>query len=225
MSRYRHEYKYIIDNWEKSLLLLKSEGILQRDPHVNKDGIYVIRSLYFDDINDKCFYENMAGIDDRSKFRIRYYNDSCNVIRLEKKSKLRGMTLKESCILSEEECKKIIRGEYVTSYDDEEKKKLLAELDIRGMKPKVIVTYERIPFIYQGGNVRITFDNNISASTEVDSFLSGDYRQRPIIKDWQTILEVKWDEILPLHIKNALQLDTLRWTSFSKYYMCRTNCL
>lgn len=91
----------------------------------------------------------------------------------------------------------------------------------RNMMPKVIVAYERIPYIYPGGNVRITFDKSISSSTQVLKFLDGDYQSRPILPVGNSILEVKWDEILPLHIKQVMQLNQLQWTAFSKYCLCR----
>ena len=92
---------------------------------------------------------------------------------------------------------------------------------LRHLKPKVIVTYERVPFVYPGGNVRVTFDQKITSSAELGAFLSGEYAQRPILPVGKSVLEVKWDELLPLHIKDALNMDTLQWSAFSKYYMCR----
>ena len=103
----------------------------------------------------------------------------------------------------------------------EEKRRLLLELISHGMLPKVIVTYRRIPFIYNAGNVRITFDGDITSSDETSRLLTRDYRQRPVLPPGKSILEVKWDELLPLHIKSMMQLDTLQWSTFSKYYTCR----
>lgn len=223
MHRYRHEYKYIIRETQEAILYALAQGILLRDPHVQEDGMYTIRSLYFDDPYDSCFYENMNGTDPRSKFRIRYYNRDTDRIRLEKKSKMRGMTQKTSCSLTREECLQLMQGQPIIPTDQmpKEKTALLMELQTRLMVPKVIVTYDRSPFVYPAGNVRITFDKNITASGEISGFLDGNYRQRPILADAQSILEVKWDELLPLHIQQILQLDTLQWSTFSKYYMCR----
>lgn len=223
MLRYRHEYKYLIDASEESILMVRAAGMLMRDPHVGESGSYVIRSLYFDDEYDTCMQDNAAGTDPRSKFRIRYYNDNANMLRLEKKSKTRMMTLKESCVISQAECQCFIDGKIPQITEDmpESKKKLFSEMLLRNLQPKVIVTYERVPFVYPGGNVRVTFDQKISSSMQIQSFLSGDYPQRPILPLGKSVLEVKWDELLPLHIKNALSMDTLQWAAFSKYYMCR----
>lgn len=227
MSRYRHEYKYRIDARQESILLVRAPGILLRDPHVREDGTYLIRSAYMDDVYDTCLLENIGGTDPRSKFRIRYYNGDTSRIMLEKKSKVRSMCLKESCPISEEECRIFLTGNVPPLMEDmpAKKKKLFLEILQRGLRPVVIVTYERIPFIYSGGNVRVTFDRKISSSGDLDHFLSGDYEERPILPCGETVLEVKWDEVMPRHIKETLALEGLQWTAFSKYYMCRMHAL
>ena len=221
--RWRHEYKYVIDAMQEGILTVKAGGVLTRDPHVREDGTYLIRSLYFDDIHDSCLAENLSGSDPRSKFRIRYYNDDTGRISLEKKSKKRGMCLKESCRLTADECRMLMNGRIPVITEDmpDRKKSLLTEVQLRGLVPKTIVTYERIPFIYSAGNVRVTFDRKITSSKNTDRFLSGDYVQRPILQKGHSILEVKWDEVMPKHINETLHLNGLEWTAFSKYYMCR----
>lgn len=223
MSRFRHEYKYTIDSFQKVILHTRAEGLLLRDPHVENNGSYIIRSLYFDDCYDSCFFENENGTDPRSKFRIRYYNNDSSFLNLEKKSKCRGMTLKESCKLTISEYDNICKGEYslIDCGKDEAKKKLITEMQLRGLVPKVIVTYIRTPFVYGAGNVRITFDDDISSSNEIEKFIGGDYSERLILPLGTGILEVKWDDILPLHLKEAFQLGTLQRDTFSKYYSCR----
>ena len=69
-----------------------------------------IRSLYFDNLYDKVLMENINGFDKREKFRIRFYNNDTSFIRLEKKSKNNGLCLKESTILTKEQCKDIINN-------------------------------------------------------------------------------------------------------------------
>ena len=73
----------------------------------------------------------------------------------------------------------------------------------------------------RNGNVRITFDENISSSNEVAGFLDKRSPVRPVLERGMSVLEVKWDEFLPDYIRNQMQLNTLQWSSFSKYYLCR----
>jgi len=91
----------------------------------------------------------------------------------------------------------------------------------RRMRPVVIVEYERIPYIYKNGNVRITLDTNISSSSAVEAFLDKTIPGRPVLPLGQQLLEVKYDEYLPDFIYRNLQLHSLRQTAFSKYYICR----
>ena len=223
VERWRHEYKYMIDARQQEILKIRAAGVMMRDPHVREDGTYQIHSLYFDDWNDSCLSENLAGTDPRSKYRMRYYNSAPEMVLLEKKSKYRGMCRKESCILNKEESRQLIQGQIplVNARMNRGKQKLLTELELGGLKPKMIVSYERIPFIYEGGNVRVTFDCRISSSAEIERFLEGNYMERPVLPAGGSILEVKWDEVLPRHIRETLQMEHLEWTAFSKYYMCR----
>lgn len=223
MKPFRHEYKYMINAKQAAILQIRAMGIMRRDPHVRADGSYLVRSVYFDDIHDTCLSENLSGSDPRSKYRIRYYNSDTSWIFLEKKVKIRSMGLKDSCGLTAQECETFLRGGVPTITADmpEDKRRLFTEVWLRGLVPKVIVTYERVPFIYSGGNVRITFDRNVTSSLELDRFLYGNYTRRPVLPCGHSILEVKWDEVLPRHIKDVLRLEGLNWTAFSKYFMCR----
>ena len=223
MSEYRHEYKYFLDTSQKAILNIKAQVLLKKDCHVNNDNSYFVRSLYFDNINNKCLDDNLIGSDPRSKYRIRYYNNNLSYITLEKKTKYRGMCKKESIFLSKADCKKLIKGEIPTikEKDSNIRKKLLTELRINGMFPNTIVTYERIPYTYPIGNIRITFDDNITSSSDIDHFLDGKYHQRSVLPLGQSLLEVKWDELIPKHIQNTIIMENLNWTAFSKYYMSR----
>lgn len=225
--KFRHEYKYIINEIDKAKLEIYAKGVLRADKHADKDGEYIIRSLYFDGIDDFCYYENEAGIDLRSKYRIRFYNYNSDRIALEKKSKVRNMTNKVSCPISREQCEIFMSGQ-IPEYDENisgKQKVLFTEMRMKSMRPTVIVQYLRKPFVYGPGNVRVTFDGSICSSNDISDFLKKDITLRPILIRGESVLEVKWDEFLPEYIKNSLELDSLRWSSFSKYSLCRKyNC-
>ena len=73
-NRFRHEFKYECSYAQLKNLQCRLSGLIPLDPHAGEDGIYNIRSLYFDDYYDRCLMENEAGTDPREKFRIRIYN-------------------------------------------------------------------------------------------------------------------------------------------------------
>lgn len=222
-NKYRHEFKYPISEIELAVLEQRVKSVLSKDSHVGPSGKYIISSLYFDDYDDTFFYENENGTDPREKFRIRIYNHDSGRISLECKRKEKGKTLKSSCFLSKEQVDKILDGEILEPEQNAPPvfNKFVSLQKEKGLKPKVIVEYERIPYIYKAGNVRITFDTNLSSSSQVGRFLTGDYLKRPVMPAGMQLLEVKYDEFLPDYIFNIMQLGNMTQTAFSKYYLCR----
>ena len=112
-KKYRHELKYLITNVQAAMLKNRVQNLLDVDKHARVTGGYSIRSLYFDDYEHSCFYENENGTDPREKFRIRIYNHSTDRITLECKRKERGKTLKTSCPLTLEQTKQLMEGKYL----------------------------------------------------------------------------------------------------------------
>ena len=145
-------------------------------------------------------------------------------IVLEKKEKIEGRCHKKSCKIKVEEYYKIISGD-LTDLIFETEKKLVKELAIdmliHNYTPKVIIDYERIAYVEEITNVRITFDMKISASYELENFLDGDYQSFYVLPSGINVLEVKFDEILPLHIRNIVESYRFTQGSFSKYYYGR----
>ena len=88
--KYRHELKYVCTAAELALIQSRIHHLIPLDSHVGDTGMYNIRSLYFDDYYNRCYYENENGTDPREKFRIRIYNGSTDKISLELKKKERG---------------------------------------------------------------------------------------------------------------------------------------
>ena len=72
----RHELKYFINPAEVEALRARLRPVLDMDSHCVGGRPYVIRSLYFDDINDSAFNDKQAGVMHRDKYRIRIYRYS-----------------------------------------------------------------------------------------------------------------------------------------------------
>ena len=134
------------------------------------------------------------------------------------------MTLKKSCRLSKELAERLTLGKPLPYSEDLDPllKKFYLLQETRALAPKVIVEYDRIPYIYKDGNVRVTFDLDIRSSGKCETFLDPKINARPIMPEGKNILEVKFDEFLPDHIYHAIQSEKLRQTTFSKYFLCRT---
>lgn len=222
-KKFRHEFKYLVTEAQLEILRVRLMGLMQKDTHVGKNGTYHIKSLYFDDINNRCYYENENGVAPREKFRIRIYNHEADRISLECKRKENDKIYKSSCILDMEQYEYLAldKGHIDLVELPPLAQKLQLLKMISCMKAKVIVSYERTPYVYRNGNVRITFDRNISSSDQIEDFFSKNIRRRVLLPKDVQLLEVKYDEYLPDHIYRALQMDRLQRTNFSKYYLCR----
>jgi hypothetical protein len=220
--QYRHEFKYLVSAAQIPLLRSRISGFMSPDPHTGSAGTYEIRSLYFDDYHNHCFYDNENGTDPREKFRIRIYNASASRVTLECKRKEHGMTRKTACPLTPQQTQSLMQNLPLSEPDS--LPPLLRKLDLLRqtelMHPVVIVNYVREPFIYADGNVRVTFDTDISsAAPDPERFFSSELPARPVLPLGCHLMEVKYDGFLPDFIYRSLNLGRLRQTSFSKYYL------
>ena len=163
--KYRHELKFKISNSAAEVLKQKLSLILKKDKNAYySDGSYLIKSLYFDDLDSTSYYEKMDGVLYRKKYRIRIYNNNDEFIRLEKKMKHNTYTAKEQILISKDIYSKILNGKL----DEIDSPTGLLEEFITNSKtkhlvPSVIVLYHRIAFTYPISEVRITFDSHIQS--------------------------------------------------------------
>lgn len=218
----RHEYKHAINYADYLLLRSRLRTTLPHDENAGKSGEYFVRSLYFDTPNDKALREKIDGVNNREKFRIRFYNCDPSFIRLEKKSKRNGLCYKESAMLTQEEAQSIIDGENEWMIDSQDPLllELYAKMRVQLLRPRTIVDYLREPFAYAPGNVRLTIDRNIRTGIYSKALFDEDL---PAVsaEGGVILLEVKYDNFLPEMIRQLVQMDSRRAAAFSKYAACR----
>lgn len=155
----RHELKYLITPAELTVLRNTLAPLMQLD----QGHEYLIRSLYFDTINDDALEEKIAGVGNRKKYRIRIYNFSDGVIKLECKSKYGDLISKQSVSIPRELADQLIAGDpeglqrmrHPLLHD------VYREMKTRLLRPVVIVDYVREAYIHPAEEVRITFDKQI----------------------------------------------------------------
>lgn len=164
-ERFRHELKYLISYAQKADLNVRMAPLLGLDKHA-KNGGYMIRSLYFDDYWNTAYQEKVDGVLLRRKYRIRIYDYSDRVIKLERKRKSDSWIYKEDAPLTHEQFDRILAGDYEFLRDSEYQlcREFYVECMCNVMRPRVIVDYEREPWILDAGTVRITFDMNVRAA-------------------------------------------------------------
>ena len=218
---YRHEWKHELNYLDLLTIRARLRAVMEPDPHA-VDGKYFIRSLYFDNPNDKALREKIDGVNMREKFRIRYYNGDTSLIHLEKKSKLNGLGTKYSAPLTAAEAQAIVDNDIDWMLGSEYPliQELYCKMRYQGMRPKTIVDYTREPFIYRPGNVRVTFDYDIRTGLSCTDFLDPACVTIPA-GDAPILMEVKWDAYLPTIIRDIVQTPGRRAAAFSKYAQCR----
>ena len=219
--KFRHEWKHEINHSDMLALRSRLQAVMVMDSHA-VNGKYEIRSLYFDNLQDKALLEKINGVNMREKFRVRYYNGDTSFILLEKKSKINGMCRKEHTQLSEDETQAIsdCNMDMLRKSVKPLVRELYLKMQTQGLQPKTIVDYTREAFVYTPGNVRVTLDYNIRTGITGTDFLKNDCVTIPA-GNAPVILEVKWDEFLPSIIRDIVQLNGRHSSAFSKYAACR----
>lgn len=221
---YRHELKYQVDYGSYLALRSRLRPVMKPDPHTRSDGRYVIRSVYFDTMGDKALREKLNGVREREKFRIRWYNDDLSFITLEKKVKRGSLCQKLDAPVSEEECRVLFSGHtgWMREHPQGLVRELYAKMAGEGLKPRVLVSYLREPYVYGPGNVRVTFDSRVRTGLWGKDFFA------PLPKDVSAadgpgdmLMEVKYDAFLPDIIAHLLQCEGVRQQAFSKYAAAR----
>lgn len=222
MSKYRHEIKMSINSFDKAVLTNRLSGVMKKDKHTGEKGYYKVRSLYFDDINDNALFEKMIGVKYREKYRIRTYDYSTSIIRLEKKVKNNTVGYKETARLSLDEYESLIKGEidFLKNKSEMVCKQLYVKIKTGLFLPKTIVEYDREAYSWEPGRIRITIDSNLKTGLSSTDFLNF---QVPLTNALGPtgILEIKYDNYLPAHISNLIQLDSRQKAAISKYLICR----
>ena len=219
--KFRHEMKIEILPADYYELRMRLDAVMKKDAN-GENGKYNIRSLYFDTQDDRALMEKTDGVSRREKYRIRMYNKNAGFLRLEVKRKIANLTNKESCVIDRDQVNQILSDGIGWMSENENAliRNLYDKMKFEGYKPKTIVEYTREAYIYQAGNVRVTFDYDIRTGVLCTDFLNADCVTVPAW-DGRILLEVKWDEFLPDLVRDAIRIDGRTVGAFSKYAQAR----
>lgn len=219
---YRHEYKYLISKADAELLKRRLPYIMERDPHAGPTGQYTIRSLYFDDFRNTAYYDKVDGVNYRAKYRIRFYNYDPSILKLEKKEKNGNLTRKTAQTITKNDARALEFA--LTAGCPDTREGLVEELRLQfvsqGLRPRVLVDYDRTPFICRDGNTRITLDENVRTRPYIAHLFASPRAMVPVMDADQVILEVKFDDFIPQHLLAALADIPRVNMAISKFAMC-----
>lgn len=222
----RYEFKYPIpDSMAAGMHDLLLRYGMQPDPAVihKEHPSYTVTSLYFDTPTLNDYKDKAGGFLDRKKIRARIYEQhltsDTKEIWLEKKAKHDMRISKHRILLTWDAYQELLAGSRThllhrynrNSYAME----IISHIVRERMKPRLIVRYKRIPLVMPGpANFRITLDSNIETCSSNDLCYTPSMQ---LLRPGTTVMEVKFETILPSWLKTILQRYNLERASFSKY--------
>lgn len=224
----RFEFKYhlpasIVGSLKADLI----KNGMQLDPYVlgTKKQSYPVTSLYFDNAAWGCYWDKEAGTKDRAKLRYRIYNTRLqedDTIFLELKEKHDALVSKKRIIVPRAAYNRHLLTEsasalspFFTGQDRSAWRKIVSFAELNCLLPRLLVSYWREPLVWEyNDRLRITFDHDIASAPARD--LSGNYSLFPLIPG-KTIMEVKYNDVLPFWFEGIAQKYDLAREPFSKY--------
>lgn len=221
----RHELKYFISPKQYYLLSDALDKVLWRDPNGDENNEYHIRSLYFDTVFNDALFDKYDGVQNRNKYRIRIYNISDKVIKLECKTKVGSLISKRSLSIPRDLCEQLIAGD-PTGLEATRSGLLgdmFREMTVNLLHPVVIVDYVREAYLHPAEEVRITFDKQLRTGLRSTDLFNPNVPTVPPFENGEIILEIKYNRVLPPYIRNLINTycGDAQQSAISKYTWCR----
>ncbi len=166
-----------------------------------------VNNIYFDNTALSAYFDNVEGVPDRRKYRVRWYgNDIFNIEnpRLEIKIKSNQLGYKESYAINEfqlDDLRNLSRviNEKTRSYNM--------------FQPTLINSYSRSYYGTTNGKYRITIDRDL----QYFSLLNARKFTRYQIEDQAVVMELKYDENFDEDASFIQQYIPFRYSKSSKY--------
>ncbi len=226
---FRHELKYSIDFLQYQILRKKLSLVLKPDPHAGPNGTYHVRSIYFDDFKNSALFDKQAGVAHRKKYRIRIYNYSDECIKFERKTKNNQYLHKDWAKITRKQAEKMILGDFsfLANTDNPLLHEVYLESRCNLLRPVVTVDYLREAYVHPVGNVRITFDMKLHTNLGKLALFEKTAPTMGVDEKCGIILEIKFDDVLPLHIRGLFPSTIRPQSANGKFAICResTNAL
>ena len=220
----REEKKFLINIEDFLRLSHKLDQVMIQDEHNGVHG-YIIRSLYFDTVYDRDYFEKAAGTEVRRKMRLRVYDPNADFAMLEMKQKQGNSQFKRSLRVNREDGASICRGDYspLLKYGEPFAAECYGMMTARCYRPVTIVEYHRKAFIAKENKIRVTFDNQIVATESCFDIFSPRLNMNPVLDKFDVVLEVKYNGFLLDYIRRLLSDVDRSEISVSKYVLARQN--
>ena len=218
----RREEKYAL-SIEEAICYANRFAQLMMSDQFSKNGKYVVRSLYFDTMDDKDFHDKLNEQNQRRKVRLRIYSPDDQYAKLELKQKENVYQKKRSLSIRKEDALALIDGNYsvLLSYKDPFADEMFTIMSGEFYRPKSVIEYQRQALIARENSIRITFDSCIQATEYNFDLFSPSLPLYPVLGANKAILEIKYNHFLPAYLSDILSQIDRRSITASKYCMGR----
>ena len=219
----RTEVKYDIGLAEMADMKRRLGIFMEPDSH-NGDRGYLVRSLYFDTVDDQDFHDKLMEQNCRQKIRLRIYSPEDSRVKLELKQKQNIYQKKRSLLITRADALALIDGRYsvLLNYEDPFAGEMFVRLTEGCYRPRTIIEYSRRAFMAKENNIRLTFDSCIRALEGNYGLFSGTLPFYPVLPGDQVIFEVKYNQFLLGYIMDVIRCVDRRGVSASKYCLGRS---
>ena len=219
----RQEKKYFISAEDALKFVSAFEKVMLQDEHNGSQG-YMIRSLYFDTIDDRDYNDKIDGLELRRKIRLRIYDPKSNFAMLEMKQKQGESQKKRSLRLVREDAQKLILCQYdvLKKYNSPFATECYGFMHMHCYRPKTVVEYNRKAFIAKENKIRVTIDTNIRANESCFDIFSEHLPLYYVLDPFNAVLEVKFNGFLLSYIKTLVNIADKSNLSVSKYCLARS---
>ena len=213
----RYERKFILNSFKRNYLIhqIKISKLRFYEHHQQR----FVNSIYLDTHNLRSYKQNIDGLKNREKFRIRWYGDfliNGNIfLEIKKKNNDLGkkiiFPLKTQLNMNSKQNFNIKRINNILTESDLPKN---IEIKLKELKPKLLIRYRRAYFVSKIHPIRITLDDMINYKTIGNNFKISNLFEK---ENKQLIVELKYPTNLnPQEFNNFLDLP-IRLSRNSKY--------
>ena len=203
---FRYEKKWVFNKIDKETLFsnLITSKLFFREQFKER----TVNSIYFDTLNFKSAIDNLSGVSDREKFRVRWYGDYLDLFKqpiLENKIKKNFQGQKIYFKLDEFNNKKLDQNNLLNLT-----KKINDLIPNKNLYPVSMTNYKRIYLISSNNEIRATLDYDIKYRKLTH------YIENFFLKVEEVILELKYSTNIDSYLRNQISGIT-RISKNSKY--------
>ena len=211
-QKYRYEKKFVINNSYNFLInkYVKTNKLM----FVKQFEERVVNTIYFDSNNLDLYRQNINGLNNRKKVRIRWYSSKSNFFEPILEIKIKKGNLGEKIKIPLKKLDKyrnsnfqdILNSIFKNKYD-----KKLTNI-IYNLKPTLFVKYERNYFLSRLVECRLTIDKNINFRSIKGKKINNLYRSYN-----KSLIELKYPQSLDNFVLSGINEIPFRIAKHSKY--------